>query len=139
MSEPKPMRKTTARPVADDAPEATELLRAFANPIRLRLLGLLWSAEQDGDGEVCVCDLVAVLGVPQPTASRHLALLRDAGLASCRKDGAWCHYRLCPPRDAVHRGLLATLEAAVLGDARLGDDAARLRLGCGSAPGRVGC
>ncbi|QDT15542.1 HTH-type transcriptional repressor SmtB [Alienimonas californiensis] len=116
-----------------------EFLRAFANPIRLRLLGLLWSSGRDGSGEVCVCDLVTVLGVPQPTASRHLALLRDAGLATCRKDGAWCHYRLTEPGDAVHRRLLATLEAVAESDPQLAADAERLRyVGCGSS-GRGDC
>ncbi|NNJ26594.1 ArsR/SmtB family transcription factor [Alienimonas chondri] len=119
---------------------ADELFRAFANPIRLRLLGLLWSSERGGSGEVCVCDLVTVLGVPQPTASRHLALLRDAGLATGRKDGAWCHYRLTEPGDAVHRRLLATLEAAVESDPQLTADAERLRYvaGCASRPSDCG-
>ena len=87
-----------------------------------------------------MCDLVTVLGVPQPTASRHLAHLRAAGLAVCRKEGAWCHYRLTRPTGLVHRRLLATLEAAVETDPRLGEDAARLRsVGCSAPVGGSVC
>ena len=105
------------------------LFRAFADPTRLRLLALLRTAGREGAGEVCVCDLVGVLGVPQPTASRHLAHLRGAGLVACRKDGAWCHYRLARPDGPVHRRLLGTLDA--LGTGEFAADADRLRLaGC---------
>ena len=50
------------------------MFRAFSDRTRLRLLHLLRG------GEGCVCDLVRVLGVPQPKVSRHLAYLRKAGL-----------------------------------------------------------
>src|SRR4051794_14901027 len=64
------------------------MFRAFSDRTRLRLLNML------GSGEVCVCDLVAVLDVPQPKVSRHLAYLRRAGLVVARKEGLWMHYRL---------------------------------------------
>ena len=80
-----------------------KLIRAFAEPTRLRLLALLL------EGEICVCDLTGALGVPQPTASRHLAHLRRAGWVRVRKDGLWCHYSLAPATGAVHAGLLACL------------------------------
>ena len=51
------------------------VFRAFSDRTRLRILHLLRG------GELCVCDLVKVLDVPQPKASRHLAYLRRAGLA----------------------------------------------------------
>jgi ArsR family transcriptional regulator len=66
------------------------LFRALSDKTRLRILNLLLS------GELCVCDLVSVLGIPQPTASRHLAYLRRAGLVTGRKDGVWCYYQLAP-------------------------------------------
>ena len=116
------------------APSAAEsralvLFRAFGDPTRLRLLSLLRTAQREGGGEVCVCDLVGVLGVPQPTASRHLAHLRGAGLVACRKDGAWCHYRLAKPNGPVHRRLLGMLDALDAGE--FAADAERLRLaGC---------
>jgi ArsR family transcriptional regulator len=77
-------------------------------------------------GELCVCDLVDVLQVPQPTASRHLAYLRRAGLVLSRKDGLWNHYRLAPPRDAIHKKLLECLDC--FGDVPdVAQDARRLK------------
>ena len=70
---------------------SARLLKAFADPVRLRLLNLL------AGREVCVCHLHEALGLPQPTVSRHLAYLRKAGLVVGRKDGLWVHYRLAEP------------------------------------------
>ena len=56
-----------------------------------------------------MCDLVEVLGVPQPKTSRHLAYLRRAGLVVARKEGLWCHYRLASARNAFHHKLLECL------------------------------
>jgi ArsR family transcriptional regulator len=73
----------------------TTVYAALADPTRLRILSLL------KDGEVCVCHIHASLGVPQPTASRHLAYLRRAGLVAARRDGIWMHYSLAPQADPV--------------------------------------
>lgn len=64
---------------------------ALADRTRLRLLNLV------ANGEVCVCFFVEVLGEPQPKISRHLAVLRAAGLVAARRDGKWMHYRLTSP------------------------------------------
>lgn len=85
------------------SPEAQ--LQAFAEPTRLRLMALLL------DGETCVCDLTAALEIPQPTASRHLAHLRRAGLVRVRKSGLWAWYSLAPASGPVHEHLLACLGA----------------------------
>lgn len=79
------------------------LLKAFSDPVRLRLLNLLV------DREVCVCDLHEALALPQPTVSRHLAHLRRIGLVVARKDGLWMRYRLAQPATDLHRGLLDCL------------------------------
>jgi ArsR family transcriptional regulator len=81
------------------------LIQAFAEPTRLRLLALL------SRGETCVCDLTAALGVPQPTASRHLAHLRRAGLVTVRKQGLWAWYSLAPAHGSVHQKLVECLAA----------------------------
>ena len=78
-------------------------LRALADPTRLRILALL------GRGEVCVCHIHEALTVPQPTASRHLAYLRRAGLVETRKDGAWVHYRLARMQDSLLRTVVETV------------------------------
>ena len=73
------------------------MLRALADPTRLRILGLLTG------GEVCVCHIHSALDIPQPKASRHLAYLRRSGLVDTRRDGLWVHYRLAPVDDPVVR------------------------------------
>jgi ArsR family transcriptional regulator len=86
------------------SPPITDLLfRAFADRTRLRILHML------AEGELCVCDIVGVLGVPQPKASRHLAYLRRAGLVTARKEGLWSYYQLSPARTKVHEKLLDCL------------------------------
>lgn len=79
------------------------LFRAFADPTRLRLLGLL------SGREVCVCDMMAVLGAPQSKVSQHLAFLRAAGLVVFRQAGKWRHYRLAKPAGRVHARLVGCL------------------------------
>ena len=79
--------------------------QAFADPTRLRILGLLAA------GEVCVCNIHECLGIPQPTASRHLAYLRKTRLVLARKDGLWSYYRLAPAKGAFHNRLLDCLAA----------------------------
>ena len=51
-------------------------------------------------GELCVCDIGAALDAPQPKISRHLGMLRDAGVLLDRKEGKWVHYRLSPQMPA---------------------------------------
>jgi ArsR family transcriptional regulator len=80
-----------------------EAFKAFADPTRLRILGLL------SGGEICVCNIHECLGIPQPTASRHLAYLRKKGLVATRKDGLWVHYQLAPLDDAVMRVLMSAV------------------------------
>ena len=62
--------------------------KALSDETRLRILSLLIQ------GELCVCDLMAVLQLPQSTVSRHLAYLRNANLISDRREGVWMYYRL---------------------------------------------
>jgi ArsR family transcriptional regulator len=98
------------------------MFRAFSDRTRLRILHMLRT------GEVCVCDLVAVIDAPQPKISRHLAYLRKAGLVACRKDGLWCHYRLLPARGAFHRKLLECLEHCFHEVPQLAQDTQRLKV-----------
>ena len=79
------------------------MFRAFSDRTRLRILNLL------RPGELCVCDLVRVIGVPQPKVSRHLAYLRKAGLVTSRKEGLWMYYELAPAKSDFHRKLIECL------------------------------
>lgn len=97
------------------------LLAAFADPVRLRLLNLLH------DGETCVGDLVAVLRLPQPTVSRHLAVLRSAGLVSARRQGLWMFYSLQRAEGGVHARLLSCLGCCADEVSELDRDLQRLR------------
>jgi DNA-binding transcriptional ArsR family regulator len=76
-------------------PEALELVaarfRVLGEPLRLRLLNLLM------DRELGVSELVAATGAGQANVSRHLAVLREAGLVSFRKEGAASVYRITDP------------------------------------------
>lgn len=65
-----------------------DILAAVADPLRLRSLALM-----DREGEVCVCELVAALDASQPKVSRHLAVLRGAGVVADRRDAQWVYYR----------------------------------------------
>lgn len=64
---------------------------ALVDPMRRHILALLLSHD-----ERCVCDLNASLAAPQPKVSRHLGVLREAGLVLARREGVWMHYRLHP-------------------------------------------
>jgi DNA-binding transcriptional ArsR family regulator len=74
--------------VTSELNDAAGVLKAAGEPTRLRVLKVL------EDGELCACHLVALVGLAQPTVSRHLSVLRAAGLIADRKEGRWTHYRL---------------------------------------------
>lgn len=80
---------------------------ALSDVTRLRILNLLRG------GELCVGDLVRLLAVPQPKASRHLACLRKAGLVTARREGLWSFYVLAKPANEFHRVLLSALEVGL--------------------------
>ena len=69
------------------------VLKALAEPTRLRLVSLI--AAQP-DGEACICDLTAPVGLSQPTVSHHMKVLADAGLLEREQRGKWAYFRLVP-------------------------------------------
>ena len=71
----------------NDAVELSGILKALADPARLRILNLMTAA-----GEVCACDLEAPLGLSQPTVSHHLKVLREAGIVEREKRGRWAYF-----------------------------------------------
>lgn len=96
------------------------LYKALTEPTRLRILALL------GRGELCVCDLMAVLQLPQSTVSRHLAQLKNANWVMEQRRGIWKYYRLAdtgPPQQIQLRQLLL---AHLAGLEEVRDDKKRL-------------
>jgi DNA-binding transcriptional ArsR family regulator len=74
--------------------------KALADETRLRILALLVN------GELCVCDLMAILDLPQSTVSRHLATLRNAGWVEDRRQGVWMYYRLSQDNEPLAETLV---------------------------------
>ncbi|GAT71048.1 arsR family transcriptional regulator [Planomonospora sphaerica] len=96
-------------PLAEaEAAELAVLLKAVADPVRLRLLSMIGS---HAGGEACVCDLTGAFELTAPTISHHLKVLRTAGLIDCERRGTWVYYWIVPA--AVNRlGSLFTPLAA---------------------------
>jgi len=86
-----------------DAGVLAEAFKALGDPVRLRLLSLLATAEA---GEICACDLVEPVGKSQPTVSHHLKVLRDAGLVTADKRGVNIWYAVVPEQFEALRGVL---------------------------------
>ena len=66
--------------------------KALADPIRIQLLDVL----REHAGKVCVCELVPLFDVSQPTLSHHLKKLRDAGIVDSERQGLWAYYYVLP-------------------------------------------
>lgn len=93
-----------AEPLTDEAAVAVApLLKALADPVRLRLLSLVASHEGQ---EACVCDLNDAFDLSQPTISHHLKVLHDVGLLDRSKRGVWVYYRV---RSEALSGLAALI------------------------------
>lgn len=98
-----------------------QLFKALSEPTRLRLLNLLRL------GSICVCELHAVLRIPQPTASRHLAALRHAGLVEDCRSGTRIVYSLAPPSTPQIEALYELLDKCCPSDEVMREDLERLK------------
>ena len=72
------------------------VFKVLADPTRLRLAVLL-----SIQGETCVCALVEALDAPQYKVSRHLAIMRNAGVIEARREGTWMYYQLSQARNRL--------------------------------------
>lgn len=99
-------RTGTDGPVLE-ATEVRQLLAALADVTRIRIVNALAA------GELCVCDIVELLALPQSTASRHLAVLRDEGLVLAERRGRFMHYRLIDDQDQVRAELFGQLRQLI--------------------------
>jgi len=68
------------------------LAKALSDPIRVQIVDVL----RLHAGRVCVCELVPLFDVSQPTVSHHLKVLRDTGLVGSEKQGLWVYYHVLP-------------------------------------------
>jgi ArsR family transcriptional regulator len=75
--------------------ELAEVLKAIADPVRLRLVSIVATAAA---GEICACDLPALVERSQPTVSHHLSVLVKAGILAREQRGKWAWFRLHPER-----------------------------------------
>lgn len=109
VKEPIPVESPCCAPVAaaplDEAAavELAAVLKALADPVRLRLVSIVASAPA---GEVCACDLPALLDRSQPTVSHHLTQLVRAGLIDREQRGKWAWFRVRPEGFAAIRAAL---------------------------------
>lgn len=84
--------------------QTVNFFKALADETRLRILALLLA-----EGELCVCDLIAALKLPQSTVSRHLAYLRKTGWVNDRRYGLWIYYSIAHRETDLHHDLVALL------------------------------
>jgi DNA-binding transcriptional ArsR family regulator len=102
--------------------EEAALFKALSDPTRLRLTILLAIR-----GETCVCDLAEGLCEPDYKISRHLGILRSAGLVEARREGAWIHYRLVEGRNDVEKCLQECFRVCLKDHESVREDLARLK------------
>jgi len=88
-----------------------KVMKAVSDPNRVKLLKILQTKV------MCVCEIQALLSIAQPTVSKHLKVLEEAGLVTFTKDGLWVNYQLTDGKKSPYA-------ATVLGNLRhwLGDD-----------------
>jgi ArsR family transcriptional regulator len=116
--------------IAPDLDPVSRLFKALGDPTRLRIVALL------AHGELCVCHLQHALALPQPHVSRHLGVLRAAGVVEARREGSWIHYSLSEQGDEASRRQMRALVRSFAGREALRRDVARSRAasgpGCGA-------
>jgi len=105
--------KADVRPVA-------KVFKALGDETRIRIVALL------AHGELCVCHLEEALSLNQSTASRHLAVLRNAGVVETRRQRSWVYYRLAKQGDRSAEQQLKTLARSFVRDEVLRKDVERL-------------
>jgi len=85
----------------------TNVTKALGDASRLRILNALHGRE------LCVCQIIELLGLAPSTVSKHLSILRQAGLVDSRKEARWMHYRLPEDPPEVVRNALAWVFGAL--------------------------
>lgn len=102
--------------------DSVTVLKALADETRLRIMSMLWEAE-----ELCSCEIEGILELNQPNVSRHLSRLRQAGLVAQTKRGHWVHLRIAGGAFSIHPYLTQLIQSARADTPSLPADLARLR------------
>ena len=84
--------------------EHVPILKALADPNRLAII------EHLTRGEACVCELLELFSVTQPTLSHHMRILSEAGLVSGRREGKWIHYSINVQRLQSFKDFIASIQ-----------------------------
>jgi DNA-binding transcriptional ArsR family regulator len=101
--------------------EILNITKALSDENRIRVLMMLV------DGELCVCQIIAMLGLSPSTVSKHMSILRQAGLVETRKEGRWIYYRLADRETQPACEILNWLQRHLKNDKRILDDVKQLR------------
>lgn len=110
--------------------ELVRVMKALSDPGRITILKLL------GGRELCACEIIGALGLAQPTISRHMRILADAGLVRARKVGPWVHYRVAEaPASPYAQAMLERLSVWLEDD----PEVLALRAGVNAPAGRRAC
>src|SRR5436305_12818324 len=75
-----------------EAERLAAIAKALGDPVRMQLVDVL----KQHAGKVCVCELVPLFDLSQPTVSHHLKVLRDAGIVDSERRGLWAYYYVLP-------------------------------------------
>ncbi|HJO92311.1 MAG TPA: metalloregulator ArsR/SmtB family transcription factor [Victivallales bacterium] len=98
-----------------------EVLKAVSDPTRLRVLMTM------NNGEICVCQITELLNLAKSTISKHMSILRHAGLVKSRKDGKWIYYRHSTEnQNLISKEVLNLLKAKLIKDKTIISDRKKL-------------
>lgn len=101
--------------------EFINMAKALSDENRIRSLMMLTG------GELCVCQIIEMLGLAPSTVSKHMSILRQAGLVETRKEGRWIYYRLADRKSRTVCEILDWLQRHLKNDKRVLDDIKHLR------------
>ena len=113
--------------------EIVETADALSDPGRVRIIGALLP------GELCVCQIIELLGLAPSTISKHLSILRSARIIDARKEGRWMYYRIADDAPPVVKGALRWLRTALEESEQAADDAKSLKKICKLDPEELCC
>jgi len=91
----------------DDMEDFVAISKALSDSHRVRALFAL------RDGELCACQIIELLGLAPSTISKHMSILKQAGLVECRKEERWMYFRL--PKENEMSGMIKNLFSWMFG------------------------